>query len=134
MKKIITSIAILFLFIALAFLVSIAILIASGNASTTYPRVPERPIAEDLSQIAVIHGFVLDVKLLGTQEDIYTNVRIRMYGVPQDVSILFCGYQGDSISFGPMELRFQTAAPKKYQGIGCFTLISVKRWEDPRGN
>ena len=130
MRKIVASLVVL----ALTFLVLTAVLIATGHASTAAPRTPERPVAENLSQIAVVHGFVLDVKLLGTQEDIYTNVRIRMYGVPQDVSLLFCGYQGDDISFGPMELRFQTASPKKYQGIGCFTLISAKRWEDPRGN
>ena len=128
MKKIIASLVAL----ALTFLIIAAVLIATGHASIAAPRTPEHKVVEDLSQITIIHGFVLDVKLLGTEEDIYTNVRIRMYGVPQDVSLLFCGYQGDDIAFGPMELRFQTASPRKYQGIGCFTLISAKRWEDPK--
>ena len=103
MRKVVASLVVL----ALTFLVLAAVLIATGHASTTAPRTPERPIAEDLRQIAVVHGFVLDVKLLGTEESMFTNVRIRLYGVPQDVSILFCGYQGDDISFGPMELKFK---------------------------
>jgi hypothetical protein len=127
MKKIVAALVIL----ALTFMVLAAVLIAIGHASATTPRTPERKVVEDLSQVVTLHGFVLDVKLLGTQEDIYTNVRIRAHGMPQDVSLLFCGYQGDDIAFGPMELKFQTASPKKYRDIGCFTLVSAKR-EEPK--
>ena len=120
-----------FVVLYLVFLVIVAVLIATSHASTTAPRMTERRVVEDLNRTITIRGFVLDVKLLGTEDNMFTNVRIRMYGVPQDVSILFCGYQGDRIDFGPMRLSFLSASPKEYQGIGCFTLVSAVR-EEPK--
>jgi hypothetical protein len=126
MKKIVTSLVIL----ALTFLVLAAVLIATGRAETAAPRTPERKVYHIVAPLATIRGFVLDIKLLGTEDNIFTNVRIRAYGVPQDVSLLFCGYQVDRIDSGPMVLKFEAISPRKYQGIGCFTLISAERWRE----
>ena len=123
---------VMFLLLALTFLIVIAVLVSISDASTTAPRTLERKVVEDLGRVASVRGFVMDVKLLGTEDNMFTNVRIRMYGVPQDVSLLFCGYLGDNIAFGPMKLQFLMSSPRSYQGIGCFTLISAEK-VDPNG-
>src|ERR1019366_3000883 len=104
MRKVVEAYVVSFLLFTLAFLILVAVLIATGHASTTTPRTPERKVVEDLSRVVSVRGFVLDVKILGTEDNMFTNVRIRMYGVPQDVSLLFCGYLGDNINTGPMRL------------------------------
>src|ERR1035437_4386549 len=122
---------VMFLLLALTFLIVIAVLVSISDASTTAPRTLERKVVEDLGRVASVRGFVMDVKLLGTEDNMFTNVRIRVHGVPQDVSLLFCGYQGDRVAFGPMKLKVSTSSPRKYQDVGCFYLISAEKDEEP---
>ena len=131
MKKTICFIIIGYCVLTLMFLVVTAVMIATGHASPAASRTPVRRVVENQGKVVTIRGFVLDVKLLGTEDNMFTNVRIRAYGVPQDVSLLFCGYQGDRVNFGPMILKFEAVSPKQYQGIGCFTLVSADR-EEPK--
>jgi len=123
MRKVVAALMAL----ALTFLVIVAVLIATGHASTTQPRpntlgAPSQIYNSYMYLIALpIDGQILEGK--------YTNIRFAPYAAPDlfDESILFCGdvtgmFDGKK---GVVAVTYRIQASRLYQGVACHELLSV---------
>lgn len=86
--------------------------------------------------VRVLHGSAIDGKMLGDENQAFTNIRFSIYGreLFYDESVLFCDYVGDQFfgMTGPIEVRYEVIAHRTYEGVGCHKLLSVAHWSPPK--
>jgi hypothetical protein len=117
----------LLLIIALVFLVIVAVMIATGQASTTKPLPNTLGVAQFYTNP---YTYLLALPLAGQVfEEKYTNIRFAPYAAADlfDVSILFCDdvteqFKGKQ---GILVVTYRTQASRLYRGISCHELLSV---------
>jgi len=117
-----------FLILALAFLALVAVLIATGHASTTAGnRTNSLGVSETYQNpYTYLLAIPIDGQLI---EGKYTNIRLWPFGTPAlyDFSLLFCGdvtekFEGKS---GVLVLTYETRAHAMYKGVACQELLGV---------
>ncbi len=112
--------------LALAFLVIAAVLIATGNASTTKARPNSLGIAQFFDNP---YSYLFALPIEGKYVDGNLNVRFQPYATPDlfDESVLFCGDVSEKFDGkkGPLVLTYRTQAGRMVQGVGCHELLSV---------
>ncbi len=114
--------------LALVFLVIAAIMIATGNASTT----KERPNTLGVSEIyqnpnTYLIAEPVEVTFMRDEKErIYTNVRFQPLNTAAyyDESILFCGSVED-FKHLPMAVIYLTQSDRMYKGIACHKYVSA---------
>jgi hypothetical protein len=117
-----------FLILALSFLILVAVMIATGHASTTSGnRRNSLGVTETLQNPnTYLLALPLDGQVL---EGKYTNIRFQPYGTPAlyDESILFCGNVTDYFQdkTGVVVVVYETQAHTMYRGVPCKTLVAT---------
>jgi hypothetical protein len=96
------------------------------DARSTTHRVSDQP-----NPMAYLYGAAINGTILGSANDMYTNVRFQPSHTPvlYDISVLFCGDESQSFrnAVGPIVVTYKKLSVRSYQGIGCHELISVDR-------
>lgn len=123
MKKVLAA----FLALALTFLVLVAVLIATGHASTrNKPKDPLETLDIPVNPYAYRLALPIDGQIL---EGKYTNIRFWPYGAPElfDETILFCGdvtplFNGKR---GPVVIAFRAQGSRLYRGMACHEILNV---------
>ena len=131
MKKVVAALMAL----ALTFLVLIAVLIATGHASTTQPRPNAIGAPNQMyNPFSYLIALPIDGQIL---EGKYTNIRFAPYAAPNlyDETLLFCGdvtgmFDGKQ---GVVAITYRTQASRAYRGIGCHELLSIFQIETKEG-
>ena len=131
MKKVVAALMAL----ALTFLVIVAVLIATGHASTTQPRPNTLGASNQMyNPFSYLVALPIDGQIL---EGKYTNIRFAPYAAPDlfDQSILFCGdvtgmFDGKK---GVVAITYRTQASRAYRGVGCHELLSIFQIETKEG-
>lgn len=107
----------------------------AAHAETRTPHVyTENRIQESINEIETIRGGLIDGKILGTADNMFTNVRFQPYYRPllYDQTVLFCGFvdQFNGMT-GLVEVKFNAVSHRMFEGVGCHDLISVEKWTPP---
>ena len=131
MKKVVAALMAL----ALTFLVIVAVLIATGHASTTQPRPNTLGAPNQMyNPFSYLIALPIDGQIL---EGKYTNIRFAPYAAPNlyDETLLFCGdvtgmFDGKQ---GVVAITYRTQASRAYRGIGCHELLSIFQIETKEG-
>ena len=131
MRKVVASLMAL----ALTFLVIVAVLIATGHASTTQPRPNTIGATNQMyNPFSYLIALPIDGQIL---EGKYTNIRFAPYAAPNlyDETLLFCGdvtgmFDGKQ---GVVAITYRTQASRAYLGIGCHELLSIFQIETKEG-
>ena len=131
MRKVVAALMAL----ALTFLVLIAVLIATGHASTTQPRPNAIGAPNQMyNPFSYLIALPIDGQIL---EGKYTNIRFAPYAAPNlyDETLLFCGdvtgmFDGKQ---GVVAITYRTQASRAYRGIGCHELLSIFQIETKEG-
>ena len=131
MRKVVASLMAL----ALTFLAIVAVLIATGHASTTQPRPNTLGATNQMyNPFSYLIALPIDGQIL---EGKYTNIRFAPYAAPNlyDETLLFCGdvtgmFDGKQ---GVVAITYRTQASRAYRGIGCHELLSIFQIETKEG-
>ena len=131
MRKVVAALMTL----ALTFLVIVAVLIATGHASTTQPRPNAIGAPNQMyNPFSYLIALPIDGQIL---EGKYTNIRFAPYAAPNlyDETLLFCGdvtgmFDGKQ---GVVAITYRTQASRAYRGVGCHELLSIFQIETKEG-
>ncbi|PWT76418.1 MAG: hypothetical protein C5B59_06750 [Bacteroidetes bacterium] len=117
--------------VVLGLMLALCVALAHGLPTQVQPK---EGVVIDLQADTVLHGNLVDEKILGDERAAFTNIRIVPWNKPllYDFSVLLCGYQGEELQVqNPVEIEFEVQSHRMYEGIGCHRLVKVQHWTPP---